>query len=107
GGTRFFPLRCGKSRTRSRFSSRRSDSVTVSRTSRFSLPRLANIINRPAALSSIGSRKERPMPPTSRNEQILVVDDDQAIRWSLREALQSWGFESTEAASVKEALTRF
>jgi two-component system response regulator AtoC len=47
------------------------------------------------------------MPPKNRNEQILVVDDDQAIRWSLKEALQSWGFESIEAASVKEALTCF
>jgi two-component system, NtrC family, response regulator AtoC len=47
------------------------------------------------------------MSPTARNELILVVDDDQAIRWSLKEALQSWGFESMEAASVKEALARF
>jgi two-component system response regulator AtoC len=47
------------------------------------------------------------MAPRSNNEQILVVDDDQAIRWALKEALHSWGFESTEAASVKEALTRF
>jgi len=43
----------------------------------------------------------------NRNEQILVVDDDQAIRWSLNEALASWGFQPIEAASVKEALTRF
>lgn len=47
------------------------------------------------------------MPPKPKTEQVLVVDDDQAIRWSLKEALQSWGFESTEAASVKEALTRY
>src|ERR1041385_4541928 len=45
--------------------------------------------------------------PLNRNEQILVVDDDQAIRWSLKEALASWGFQPIEAASVKEALTRF
>jgi two-component system response regulator AtoC len=47
------------------------------------------------------------MSPKTRNEQILVVDDDQVIRWSLKEALQSWGFESIEAGSVKEALIRF
>ena len=40
-------------------------------------------------------------------EQILVVDDDQAIRWSLKEALQSWGFASIEAASVADALAQF
>jgi len=38
------------------------------------------------------------------NEQILVVDDDQAIRWTLTEALQSWGFVPIEAASVAEAV---
>ena len=47
------------------------------------------------------------MSPTNRNEQILVVDDDQAIRWSLKEALQSWGFASIEAASVADALAQF
>lgn len=41
------------------------------------------------------------------NEHILVVDDDEAIRWTLREALQSWGFESTEATSVADALAKF
>jgi two-component system, NtrC family, response regulator AtoC len=41
------------------------------------------------------------------NEHILVVDDDEAIRWTLREALQSWSFESTEATSVAEALAKF
>src|ERR1051325_2911499 len=42
----------------------------------------------------------------SRNttEEILVVDDDQVIRWTLTEALQSWGFASIEAASVAEAV---
>ena len=41
------------------------------------------------------------------NEQILVVDDDQAIRWTLTEALNSWGFAPVEAASVAEALKHF
>ena len=41
------------------------------------------------------------------NEQILVVDDDEAIRWTLREALQSWGFAAVEAASVAGALQQF
>src|ERR1041385_3831230 len=40
-------------------------------------------------------------------EQILVVDDDQAIRWTLREALQSWGFTASEAGSVAEGLAAF
>jgi two-component system, NtrC family, response regulator AtoC len=40
-------------------------------------------------------------------EQILVVDDDQAIRWTLKEALRSWGFEPTEAGSVAEGLALY
>jgi two-component system, NtrC family, response regulator AtoC len=40
-------------------------------------------------------------------EQILVVDDDQVIRWTLREALQSWGFVPVEAGSVAEGLALF
>jgi DNA-binding NtrC family response regulator len=47
------------------------------------------------------------MSPKNTNEQILVVDDDEAIRWTLREALQSWGFASAEAASVAEAIKHF
>src|SRR5690348_744640 len=47
------------------------------------------------------------MSPKITNEQILVVDDDQAIRWTLREALQSWAFSPIEAGSVSEALKHF
>jgi len=47
------------------------------------------------------------MPPGNKNERILVVDDDQAIRWCLKEALQSWGFVANEADSVADALTKF
>jgi two-component system, NtrC family, response regulator AtoC len=41
------------------------------------------------------------------HEKILIVDDDQAIRWSLSEALRSWDFEPLEASTVAEALTQF
>jgi two-component system, NtrC family, response regulator AtoC len=47
------------------------------------------------------------MSPKNASQQILVVDDDEAIRWTLNEALQSWGFAPIEAASVAEALKRF
>src|SRR5215470_14716339 len=47
------------------------------------------------------------MSPKNTNEQILVVDDDEAIRWTLREALQSWGFAPAEAGSVAEAIKHF
>ena len=47
------------------------------------------------------------MPVKNTNEQILVVDDDQAIRWTLREALQSWGFAAVEAGTVAEAVKQF
>jgi DNA-binding NtrC family response regulator len=47
------------------------------------------------------------MSPKNTNEQILVVDDDQAIRWMLREALQSWGFAPIEASTAAEAVKQF
>lgn len=47
------------------------------------------------------------MPPKNTNELILVVDDDQVIRWTLREALQSWGFTTVEAGSASEAVKQF
>lgn len=47
------------------------------------------------------------MASKNTNEQLLVVDDDQAIRWTLREALQSWGFAALEAGSVAEGLKLF
>lgn len=47
------------------------------------------------------------MPPKNTNELILVVDDDQVIRWTLREALQSWGFATVEAGSASEAVKQF
>ena len=47
------------------------------------------------------------MSPKNASQQILVVDDDEAIRWTLNEALQSWGFAAIEAGSVAEALTQF
>src|ERR1051325_3032411 len=47
------------------------------------------------------------MPPKNTNELILVVDDDEVIRWTLREALQSWGFATVEAASAAEAVKQF
>src|SRR5215470_14419368 len=43
------------------------------------------------------------MSQMSTTEEILVVDDDQSIRWALKEALQSWGFAPIEAATVAEA----
>lgn len=46
------------------------------------------------------------MPTRNANERILVVDDDEAIRWTLREALQSWGFAAAEAGTVAEALAQ-
>ena len=47
------------------------------------------------------------MSPKSANEQILVVDDEDVIRWTLREALQSWGFSTVEASLAAEAVKQF
>lgn len=41
------------------------------------------------------------------NEKILVVDDDEAIRWTLSEALRTWSFVPIEAGTVAEALAQF
>ena len=47
------------------------------------------------------------MSPRNSTKEILVVDDDQAIRWTLKEALQSWGLSPIEAATVAEATRQF
>lgn len=40
-------------------------------------------------------------------EKILIVDDEQMIRWTLREALKGWGYTCVEAETVNEALASF
>jgi two-component system response regulator AtoC len=40
-------------------------------------------------------------------EKILVVDDEQMIRWSLTEALRTWGYTPLEAGTVADAITTF
>jgi two-component system, NtrC family, response regulator AtoC len=38
---------------------------------------------------------------------ILIVDDDKMVRWTLGEALRNWGYVSVEAGTVADALTMF
>ena len=40
-------------------------------------------------------------------ENILIVDDDQMIRWALTEALRNWGYACVEAGTVNAALATF
>ena len=40
-------------------------------------------------------------------EKILVVDDEPMIRWTLAEALRTWGYEPIEAGTVAGALFSF
>lgn len=49
----------------------------------------------------------RRRPLKSNKEKILIVDDDQAIRWTLSEALRSWSFTAIEAGTVREGLAQF
>jgi DNA-binding NtrC family response regulator len=47
------------------------------------------------------------MSSRNSNKEILVVDDDNAVRWTLKEALQSWGFTPIEAGTVAEGTKLF
>ncbi|HKV38397.1 MAG TPA: sigma-54 dependent transcriptional regulator [Blastocatellia bacterium] len=40
-------------------------------------------------------------------DKVLIVDDEQPIRWTLGEALRRWGYHSVEAGSVAEGLATF
>lgn len=40
-------------------------------------------------------------------EKVLIVDDEQMIRWTLTEALRNWGYACIEAGSVASAVSAF
>lgn len=40
-------------------------------------------------------------------DKVLIVDDDQMIRWTLTEALRNWGYACVEAGSVGAAIAAF
>jgi DNA-binding NtrC family response regulator len=40
-------------------------------------------------------------------EKILIVDDDETIRWALGESLRGWGYVPLEAGTVADALNAF
>lgn len=39
-------------------------------------------------------------------KKILIVDDEQLVRWFLERALKKWGYEVITASNVKEALKK-
>ena len=39
-------------------------------------------------------------------ENILIVDDEKLIRWSMKQKLESWGHQVSEAEDIQEALRR-
>ncbi|MDX6559409.1 MAG: two-component system, NtrC family, response regulator AtoC [Blastocatellia bacterium] len=43
----------------------------------------------------------------NQKHKILLVDDEQMIRWSLSEALRGWGYEPVEAGTANAALMAF
>jgi DNA-binding NtrC family response regulator len=40
-------------------------------------------------------------------ENILIVDDEKLIRWSMKQKLESWGYQVTEAQDLREAHGKF
>jgi len=40
-------------------------------------------------------------------DKVLIVDDEDLIRWSLRQKLSQWGYQTFEAGTVKEAIEAF
>ncbi|MEW6131207.1 MAG: sigma-54 dependent transcriptional regulator [Acidobacteriota bacterium] len=40
-------------------------------------------------------------------EKVLIVDDEEMVRWTLKEALRSWGYETIEAGTVAQGLKEF
>src|ERR1044072_1017718 len=40
-------------------------------------------------------------------EKVLIVDDEEMLRWTLREALRSWGYETVEAGTIAQGLKEF
>ena len=47
------------------------------------------------------------MNSAGRKPKVLVVDDEQLIRWTLSEASRGWGYVPLEAADAKGALELF
>lgn len=40
-------------------------------------------------------------------ESILIVDDEKLIRWSMKQKLESWGYQVSEGENLQEALKKF
>ncbi|MFN8005799.1 MAG: sigma-54 dependent transcriptional regulator [Terriglobia bacterium] len=40
------------------------------------------------------------------HENILIVDDEKLIRWSMKQKLESWGYQVSEAEDIQEAARR-
>ncbi len=40
-------------------------------------------------------------------ETILVVDDENLIRWSMKQKLEAWNYQAIEAADLREAFSKF
>src|SRR5215831_2068039 len=40
-------------------------------------------------------------------DKVLIIDDDQTVRWTLAEALRRWGYVSAEGGTLAEGLVAF
>ena len=61
--------------------------------------------NLPQTFKSLDARLEELLKQAK--EKILIVDDDASIRWSLAEALRSWGYAPSEAGTVAAGVAAF
>jgi len=40
-------------------------------------------------------------------DKVLIIDDDQSVRWTLAEALRRWGYASADAGTLSDGLAAF
>src|SRR5215470_15418419 len=63
-----------------------------------------NVYHDPATQPAFLARNAEAAMP---KDKVLIIDDDQTVRWTLAEALRRWGYVSAEAGTLAEGLAAF